>query len=121
MHPCLVYAGPMYEINFSFQHIYSECNWIIDKFFRLIKPNENKTLLFFGSYVSQIGKNRLENFTGNGIVSSGGGSGINEYVKKQFDSSITWNDVKWLVGYVFFCKQIFLLTCSYARSLCFSM
>lgn len=37
---------------------------------------------------------------GNGIVNSDGGSGINEYVKKQFDSSITWKDVKWLVGYV---------------------
>lgn len=35
---------------------------------------------------------------GNGIVNSDGGSGINEYVKKQFDSSITWKDVKWLVG-----------------------
>ncbi|XP_037033494.1 peroxisomal (S)-2-hydroxy-acid oxidase GLO3-like [Bradysia coprophila] len=42
---------------------------------------------------------QLENFMGNGIVNSDGGSGINEYVKKQFDSSITWKDVKWLVGF----------------------
>lgn len=44
---------------------------------------------------------RLENFAGKGIVNSDGGSGINEYVKKQFDASITWKDVKWLVGYVY--------------------
>lgn len=26
------------------------------------------------------------------------GSGINEYVAKQFDQSIAWDDVKWLMG-----------------------
>lgn len=31
------------------------------------------------------------------IVKSEGGSGINEYVAKQFDPSITWEDVKWLM------------------------
>lgn len=30
-------------------------------------------------------------------VKSEGGSGINEYVAKQFDQSITWDDVKWLM------------------------
>lgn len=31
------------------------------------------------------------------IVESKGGSGINEYVAKQFDPSVTWKDVKWLM------------------------
>lgn len=31
------------------------------------------------------------------VVESKGGSGINEYVAKQFDPSITWEDVKWLM------------------------
>lgn len=31
------------------------------------------------------------------VVESKGGSGINEYVAKQFDPSITWKDVKWLM------------------------
>lgn len=31
------------------------------------------------------------------IVTSEGGSGINEYAAKQFDPSITWDDVKWLM------------------------
>lgn len=31
------------------------------------------------------------------LMKSAGGSGINEYVAKQFDSSLNWNDVKWLV------------------------
>lgn len=31
------------------------------------------------------------------IVESKGGSGINEYVAEQFDPSITWDDVKWLM------------------------
>lgn len=33
------------------------------------------------------------------IVASEGGSGINEYVAKQFDPSITWDDVKWLMSF----------------------
>lgn len=33
------------------------------------------------------------------IVVSEGGSGINEYVAKQFDPSITWDDVKWLMNF----------------------
>lgn len=33
------------------------------------------------------------------IVASEGGSGINEYVAKQFDPSITWEDVKWLMNF----------------------
>lgn len=32
-------------------------------------------------------------------VKSGGGSGINEYVSRQFDPTITWTDVEWLVKY----------------------
>lgn len=32
------------------------------------------------------------------VVISEGGSGINEYVAKQFDPSVTWADVKWLMG-----------------------
>ncbi|XP_070506348.1 uncharacterized protein Hao [Chironomus tepperi] len=31
-------------------------------------------------------------------VSSMGGSGINEYVAKQFDQGIVWDDVKWLMS-----------------------
>lgn len=31
------------------------------------------------------------------VVESKGGSGINEYVAKQFDPSVTWDDVKWLM------------------------
>lgn len=31
------------------------------------------------------------------VVVSEGGSGINEYVAKQFDPSITWDDVEWLM------------------------
>lgn len=31
------------------------------------------------------------------VVESHGGSGINEYVAKQFDPSVTWKDVKWLM------------------------
>lgn len=37
----------------------------------------------------------LANFSD--LVESKGGSGINEYVSEQFDPSITWNDVKWLL------------------------
>lgn len=40
----------------------------------------------------------LRNFSGDtGIVKSAGGSGINEYVNSQFDQSITWVDVEWLI------------------------
>jgi len=38
----------------------------------------------------------LANFSD--AVVSEGGSGINEYVAKQFDPSITWDDVKWLLS-----------------------
>ena len=31
------------------------------------------------------------------VVESQGGPGINEYVAKQFDPSIRWEDVKWLM------------------------
>lgn len=37
----------------------------------------------------------LANFSDS--VISEGGSGINEYVTKQFDMSITWDDVSWLI------------------------
>lgn len=57
-------------------------------------------LFFWNFHVNFFVTKRLENFAGKGIVNSDGGSGINEYVKKQFDASITWKDVKWLVGYV---------------------
>lgn len=30
-------------------------------------------------------------------INSKGGSGINEYVAEQFDASVTWEDVKWLM------------------------
>lgn len=38
----------------------------------------------------------LANFSD--LVESKGGSGINEYVAEQFDPSITWEDVKWLMA-----------------------
>lgn len=48
---------------------------------------------------SHIFSNRLANFVDEKeIVNSAGGSGINEYVKKQFDSTLNWSDVGWLVG-----------------------
>lgn len=37
----------------------------------------------------------LANFSDS--VISEGGSGINEYVTKQFDMTVTWNDVVWLI------------------------
>lgn len=43
---------------------------------------------------------QLANFLDNRIakkVDSEGGSGIQEYVSKQFDATLNWNDVKWLV------------------------
>lgn len=41
---------------------------------------------------------RLANFTDDKLtVQSAGGSGINEYVASQFDSTLNWNDVEWLV------------------------
>lgn len=41
---------------------------------------------------------RLANFANEKeSVNSAGGSGINEYVSTQFDSTLNWNDVKWLV------------------------
>lgn len=42
----------------------------------------------------------MANFTGvkaSGVKSEGG-SGINEYVNKMFDKSLTWKDLEWLVG-----------------------
>ena len=45
---------------------------------------------------------RLANFQSNssqsdGVRSEEGTSGINEYVSSQFDASLTWKDVEWLV------------------------
>lgn len=41
---------------------------------------------------------KLANFTDEKtVLSSEGGSGINEYVSSQFDPTISWNDVAWLV------------------------
>lgn len=44
---------------------------------------------------------RLANFEGNLAtgVQSQGGSGINEYITEQLDPTLSWNDVKWLVGF----------------------
>lgn len=43
---------------------------------------------------------RLANFVDEKLlVQSHGGSGINEYVAAQFDATLDWNDVKWLVKY----------------------
>lgn len=44
---------------------------------------------------------KLANFTGiqaDGVISQGA-SGINEYVASQFDPTLTWKDVKWLVQF----------------------
>lgn len=41
---------------------------------------------------------QLQNFV-DGHVNSAGGSGINEYVASQFDETITWKDVEWLIGH----------------------
>ncbi|XP_060658213.1 uncharacterized protein LOC132792763 [Drosophila nasuta] len=41
----------------------------------------------------------LANFEGEmaqGVISCGGGSGLNEYVASHYDPSITWKDIKWL-------------------------
>lgn len=35
---------------------------------------------------------------------SDGGSGINEYVAKLFDASLTWRDVEWLIRWVIITK-----------------
>lgn len=41
---------------------------------------------------------KMANFEGDKtIVQSAGGSGINEYVSKQFDPTVNWKDVQWLV------------------------
>lgn len=41
---------------------------------------------------------RLANFDDEKVfLKSDGGSGIQEYVAKQFDATLTWDDVKWLV------------------------
>lgn len=41
---------------------------------------------------------RLANFTDEKLLlRSAGGSGINEYVNSQFDPSLNWSDVEWLV------------------------
>lgn len=41
---------------------------------------------------------RLANFSDAKMeLQSDGGSGINEYVHKQFDPSLNWSDVEWLV------------------------
>lgn len=43
---------------------------------------------------------QLGNFTGEMATSvkSSEGSGIQEYVTSQFDQSLTWKDIKWLLG-----------------------
>jgi (S)-2-hydroxy-acid oxidase len=48
---------------------------------------------------------KLANFSDS--VISEGGSGINEYVSKQFDPSITWDDVAWLIKLVLFVNSLF--------------
>uniref|UniRef100_A0A1A9X3W8 (S)-2-hydroxy-acid oxidase n=1 Tax=Glossina brevipalpis TaxID=37001 RepID=A0A1A9X3W8_9MUSC len=45
---------------------------------------------------------RLANFAtkssqSDGVIAESGGSGINKYVTSQFDASLTWKDVEWLV------------------------
>ncbi|XP_031629733.1 peroxisomal (S)-2-hydroxy-acid oxidase GLO3 [Contarinia nasturtii] len=43
---------------------------------------------------------RLANFTDEKLfVQSAGGSGISEYVSAQFDATLNWNDVQWLVNF----------------------
>lgn len=43
---------------------------------------------------------RLANFTGQkSQFSDEGGSGINAYVHSQFDDTLTWRDVQWLIGF----------------------
>ncbi|GAB0087279.1 peroxisomal (S)-2-hydroxy-acid oxidase [Sergentomyia squamirostris] len=45
---------------------------------------------------------RMANFVGEKatqIQNTSGGSGLMEYVNKQFDDSITWEDLKWLVKF----------------------
>lgn len=42
---------------------------------------------------------RLGNFEGNlsnEVNNKMSGSSLNEYVAKQFDASITWDDIKWI-------------------------
>jgi (S)-2-hydroxy-acid oxidase len=43
----------------------------------------------------------VANFTqeANASVESSEGSGFSDYVAKLFDPSLTWEDVKWLMGY----------------------
>uniref|UniRef100_A0A1L8E0X2 (S)-2-hydroxy-acid oxidase n=1 Tax=Nyssomyia neivai TaxID=330878 RepID=A0A1L8E0X2_9DIPT len=44
----------------------------------------------------------MANFVGEkavGVHTSAGGSGLLEYVNKQFDDTVTWEDVKWLVQF----------------------
>lgn len=45
----------------------------------------------------------MANFQGDNAQGVTGGkdttSGINQYVTERFDRSLTWKDVKWLVGY----------------------
>lgn len=41
---------------------------------------------------------RLANFSGElGSVQSGDGSALNTYVTAQFDATLSWQDVQWLV------------------------
>lgn len=53
---------------------------------------------------------KLANFESE--VKSSGGSGINEYVSRQFDPTLTWTDVEWLVRYVL----VFSIYCCYCCS-----
>lgn len=53
-----------------------------------------KHLCFFFCFII-----RLANFTDDKVFfqSTSGGSGLTEYVTKQFDASLNWKDVEWLV------------------------
>lgn len=43
---------------------------------------------------------RFANFSGKeSQITNKGGSGINSYVHALFDETLTWEDVKWLIGF----------------------
>lgn len=42
----------------------------------------------------------MANFVGKAAsIRSQGGSGINEYIAEQLDPTLSWDDVKWLLGF----------------------
>lgn len=41
----------------------------------------------------------MDESTGVEAKEGGTGSGINDYVTKQFDQSLNWDDVKWLIRF----------------------